>query len=1155
MPLSSLEISQATQFYQGQYQQQAAYAATLGSGLAHPFGQPQDSQVLGEGMAGRALNRGVAIGAPLATAGLALAGMDPFSLGWKAGGLGMRAGMGFGGGVALGAGVMGGATLGIAAAGYAGNQMMTGAQQAQQFNQNIRGSFMFHNPSSFSGHGFAQNDIREMGSAIRSIAGSGEQGFDELGRLAAQMGRMGMAQGVRNAKEFGEKFREMMTTVKTIAREFNTSLEEAQTLMASMRGSGIFGNQGSVAKQIRGAAVSGGLATTEVTGMMNIGSQISRMFGGTGRQGAMGGIESINQVGTAVQRGILSEEDIYNATGLTGAEGRRALAQQQLEQTGSFLRGAKGRWFLASLAGKNGKLDPSSVANWMGGGMGVGETRNQAHQNLHGVGRANFIRNEGRLRGAVMEQFGGMAPAMAMLQWAQQRGIDINDMDDRSMLFAQRQLGMGRDEADVAVKMARQLPELMQARREAQSDDTQVRDRLERQVNTGVEGIKRRFEKARNRVNNEMQAVGQRVMNSLSDTVADWANRLAGTYEEVGVDGLSNITHAVERGGGGAAGVLGSRFGGYIGKLGTQVGQPSTSASSDFGWMKARDEQLKNLRFSARMGEAGDLEGPLKSFVEKNKGLLMEQYSDRLAGLSGEDRIDAVQKLLSGTDKAAAAQFRKGNQAELLQRMERLTGVRQEARADTMMGAKPKTSFWEDVASIFGRGASVSGKTTAMGQNEELGFQLLGSIRNKNLGEENMYGAAGISVGDVAQDITPDAEIARGAGSYLRTAEGRSRVFGLLGGSEEQRKLANQDLQLMQARVGRGATLTKDEQSRMLVLRTAKIAMDYNKMMTAGSGKISDADWSGLRKRYAEAHGVRLEDVSREDVERGIGQIGAGAKQELNRIMQQESEDLRGRGEEEARGLYAGGLTGSSSGALALSEQTTAQLMKSGGAGAVNLGKLAIAAVSAERSGDREGAQKAFSDLHQAMNQASEKELQAMARGMAGTTTGQMASEFLLQSRRMGGRIRQAQRSGFRGGAAGTAAVVGELGIDLDRDQIMGLGGMDASKAAALLSGRLGVDNKEFTGELAQALTAARGGKSQAAAGLLGKALEDLTPEQRSKLHEMQKGGPDPIDKVVEKIGDGNKFLEQLVKGNQRLLSEVYNLKPTKDGEGGADSK
>jgi hypothetical protein len=204
-----------------------------------------------------------------------------------------------------------------------------------------------------------------------------------------------------------------------------------------------------------------GLALSEVTAMGSIGAQISRSVGGLGRQGVFAGMNTIGQIGTATQMGVLGEDDIYNATGLVGAEGRQALATSSLSHAANFLRAGKGRRMLASLAGADGSLNEGAVQQLLSGGMSISETMRNSNQNLSKIGRANFIRNEGRLRGSALERLGGFLPAMQLREWGESKGIDINEMDDRSMLFAQRQLGMGRDEMDVAIRMAQRMPEIL----------------------------------------------------------------------------------------------------------------------------------------------------------------------------------------------------------------------------------------------------------------------------------------------------------------------------------------------------------------------------------------------------------------------------------------------------------------------------------------------------------------------------------------------------------------------------------------------------------------------------------------------------------------------------------------------------------------------
>lgn len=489
---------------------------------------------------------------------------------------------------------------GAAGVGFVGSQMMEGASQQQNLNATLSRSFVFNNQ--FGRRGFTRSDTSQIGAAMREMShdvGPGGEltSMRELTDLAGKMGQMGMGRGVRDAQEFNQKFREMIKTVKTIATEMNTSMTQAMEFMQASKSAGIFNKADQIrfAQQVQGIATNSGLATSEVTAMANVGAQISRAYGGLGRQGAMGGIRAIGQVGGAMQAGVLSEEDIYNATGQTGAEGRAALATNMMSQTGSFLKSGKGRWFMASLAGANGTIDEASAQRYMMGDLGTGGTRQMAGRNLGEVGRANFIRNEGRLRGAVMERFGALAPSMALMGWASQRGIDINNMDDRSMLFAQRHLGMGRDELDAAVKMAQDMPRIMQSQMQQESFSKYGKQLSMDQKNRGLEGAKRRIEHAKEKLLSGLQQAGADMYTDLTNTVEKWLDNWAGTAIPAATEGIQNIwSETVNRGGGAAAtarfeavfggGKTGARRQEMLSRLGGGVNAPAGLQGGRMTW-------------------------------------------------------------------------------------------------------------------------------------------------------------------------------------------------------------------------------------------------------------------------------------------------------------------------------------------------------------------------------------------------------------------------------------------------------------------------------------------------------------------------------------------------------------------------------------------
>src|SRR5262245_48807743 len=143
MPISSSQISQMNMQYQQQMAMQFQNAASIGTQV------PLSESIVGGGM-----NRAAAVGGPMASLGLGLMGLDPISLGIRAG-MGTSAlGGTFGAAGAVGLGVGGLAMGGMMAAGWAGNQMFTGAQQQQAFNSSMNSTFRFANQ--FGGTGFGR---------------------------------------------------------------------------------------------------------------------------------------------------------------------------------------------------------------------------------------------------------------------------------------------------------------------------------------------------------------------------------------------------------------------------------------------------------------------------------------------------------------------------------------------------------------------------------------------------------------------------------------------------------------------------------------------------------------------------------------------------------------------------------------------------------------------------------------------------------------------------------------------------------------------------------------------------------------------------------------------------------------------------------------
>lgn len=583
---------------------QGAYANTIG--MANPGFAA--NQVAGTAMSGIA-----GVGAPVATMGLSMLGLDPMSLGLKAGMAALPT-LGIGGALGAGAAVAAPAALAWYGASAVGDQVMTGMQQQQDLNMAMRQNFgQFQN----RGTGWSNQQLAGLGQQIRGMtheigAGGEMQSFRELASLASNMGRMGFVQTTRDVQQFSQKFRQMVDTLKTVARDLGTNLETAQEMVVGMRGSGIFNtaDQIRMAQTMRGNAVAGNISTQETGAMASIGSQIARSVGGRGRAGAFAGAATIGQIGTALESGTLREEDIYNATGLTGAEGRQALATSMMQRSAQFLRSSRGRVMLASLAGQNGQLDERSVQQLMSGGMDISGTMGGIGRNLGKVGALNFMRNEGKLRGAVLERFGGNVQAMQLMQWAGGAGIDIESMGDREMMFAQRMIGMSYDDLNAAVKMARDLQHNAQFAGERQSQDRYTQQIRQRQSRRGIEGARNAFNQFREKVQGGLQEVGQSLYNSASNWVERQINEMTGLYASSLTDDIRNAYLEYERTGGRGTAAQGNMIFGALRGGGPKVSAQATRAAQErLGGGSVNMSDLQRYERSAQGGVFGGLFG------------------------------------------------------------------------------------------------------------------------------------------------------------------------------------------------------------------------------------------------------------------------------------------------------------------------------------------------------------------------------------------------------------------------------------------------------------------------------------------------------------------------------------------------------------------
>lgn len=1213
--MDSLAIAQMNGAYQNYASQNMAYSSAIGQGAVYGGGYTgggQTDQRVGFGM-----SHAAAIGAPLAAGAAGLMGLDPLSMGFRAGMGAYGMGGGIGGGLMAGAGVMLPMMAGAAAVGYAGNQMYSGAQQQLGLNNNLRSNFSFRNQ--YGGQGFTRTDMSQIGATVREMTSQFGPGgeianFGELSGLAGKMGGMGLAQGVRDVKEFSTRFKEMVTSLKTMAKDLGTTLEGAMEFAAAAKGSGVFGMRGAqgFASLARQTAVSGGLAMSEVTGAASIGSQISRSIGGLGKQGAMAGIRTIGQIGTAQQMGVLSEEDVYNVTGLNGAEGRQAYAASSMQRAGSWLQSGRGRRLVASLAGKNGELDEEGVEQLLSGGMNIGQTISRGEGMKRNVGRANFIRNEGRLRGASLGRIGGFLPALQMMEWVQGKGITVDDLDDSSMLFMQRQLGMGRDEADQAVKMVQNMPQILHKQQQDKENDVYFERIAQEKKSQGIEGMQQRFDQAKEHVNGHLQKMGQDVFNDATEMVDRYLNKLAGTYVHVATDRADNAVRNLISGGKAAHAEFNSLLGGgWFGASGTSGlqamgaerfragggtgaldlnrilgGQSLASKYEQAGYgvleeytapgargtrvridSDARTQAfLKTARETAAGAQSLD---PSIVLSDEMKGVINDMYTGGLAGTHGKDRVDQLRKRLDKEAKSG-----NGEAASLLQRIDSAGPA---GRASAVSSIEDRVGINKDIR--FGNMSALpetnllAGNFTTEGaKHEAYATAIFGDNQRSSRGSEGVL-LAGTAVGGIAGSLLPGIGTlvggaiggwAAGVGTALgKYVKGRGRA--------ERRDAAGAYLSGEEASSNVYALFGEDEKERVRV--KSQLHNELQGLQKDGKEKEGRAQGIAsllMARAYEEVGGETATDAAIQRISDTLGistESGSITRDDLRRahkgVMDTDTIKRQELGREEARRLNtrAGGQLVSN----ARAGLTDSLFAGKGVGGVLDLSKtsqdylessLAVTSFGATMGGSPEDWAK-LSSLEEkegkALGSLTPDEMRAMAKKFAGSP---VASSLLASAGAIDRITKSTKKRGV--GTASTEA----LGLSLtdEEKKLFGVGGKGALNMeglASLASQRLGSGSSGLTEDIASFMSKLKEGKfSEASLGLSGIMGLKEVKDARAQHSLEDAAAKDPLQAAIRDNGtETNRLLDVLVASNEKAqtyLADVAKRTAEKSTNGGS---
>ncbi len=1014
--------------------------------------------------------------------------------------------------------ILGGIASGFGQMGL--GQMMYGAQQQQMLQSNLQQSFQFRNQQ--GGRGFTQAQMGGIGSQLREMSlergPAGEQvSFEELGRLASNMGRMGLAQNVRSVKDFNEKFKEMLSTVKTVAEEMGTSLEEAQKTMVAMKGAGVFRHQGEVAQMMRQGALAGNLGMSELSAAAQMGSHFSRSMGGRGRSGAVAGIQAISQLGAAQQAGVINEEDIYNVTGMTGAEGRQAMVQRQLSFSQQFWRSNIGRRALASMAEQGGQINEADArALAAGGGF--------SRQGLQRTGRADFIRNEGRLRGEAMRTLGANAPMQILAGELERRGIDTGS--DRARLFLQRRLRMSRDDADVMLKQIEGLESTkMQERMSREEDDFSKEMDIAQRKASPAEIVKK-FEDAREKVNAKIRQFGADVNSQTAAFLDNVMKRITKNYE-MQVD--RTIAPAVRalRTGDISAGTMAREFGldrmGDLegktrGTLGGQMGeltkgfgldeggdasamQISNLVSANYDQLRRagmKREDIRNITTVEQLDEAQ------RTLVEKGQGGLRGMLHRESQFATAEARQFALGSLAAGGARGVsmddlnvladpltqASLFAGGKESKAGKFIQDIESFTTENIFNPLKNIQEKgLRNARDIASAPRRGLEAVGR----GITDLVGEETITDIFGEGFGER-VSGMLGDVLGEAEERGTGVIEAFFGGasiaertatGEFLEKGQGKEMLKTLFRGTAEDRAGLRTRTREQIQELEKKEDLTEEEKGRLQGLKSVRAAQEL-------------AEWRQKNKRDPTPEEIE-EIAEKAGVEPGelLGKAAAAGKaaKEGEESRRKQAVEFSRRAAQKELSKVRDRLKAGREGIKDLSPEAAAYLEGM----EADLEKQATVTMGA-KEGDVEGAFRAIEAAGIGMERRRERKLDELKglsvedkrKRLKEMREGGLEGVAEVGEERVALEQKFARGARMGGGGLGVTREMGRaLGVSMSRKDLRGLRGKDPEAAIEMIMERSGVEDLESEG-------------AEVAKKDIRKRLTDVskaeTPEEKAKL-------------------------------------------------------
>jgi len=429
-------------------------------------------------------------------------------------------------------------------------QMFRGLQEQQMVNSALQQSFSFQGTAGrgFSGGQQAQIGQFLQGTAQRDVFAS----LPELTRLVQGGAEMGHFQAVRDVQQFKQRFNTMLSSLREISRTLGTTLEEAQQFTKQMQQIGVFspGAQTQMAQQLSGMSLTSGIGMNQLAQFGGqFGNVMNRAVGAERGMAARAGVGVLGGIGTAARQGLISEQQIYEATGMSGLAGRQALGQTLMGANARFLRRGAGNISVAAFVDPStGQIDTSRLNQYMSGQIGRGEMGQMARQNIAQMGgAAEWQANRGAYRAKFMESTQGLGPLALMM------GVmpdNIRDDPTRSRLWLKRRTGMSMSEIDALMPMIQNFPQMMQEREEDQNVARRQQQYRRWAEERGPAGMKRKFQKRMEEfTSGSFKDFSKNLQQGIEEEITRMVDETYGVYEEyLSAQGAERFKQEIRRG-------------------------------------------------------------------------------------------------------------------------------------------------------------------------------------------------------------------------------------------------------------------------------------------------------------------------------------------------------------------------------------------------------------------------------------------------------------------------------------------------------------------------------------------------------------------------------------------------------------------------------